>query len=92
MKAPTPTEIHAHLASQQRRMQSTLLQLVEIETPSDDPGTLGPALDFLEAELEVRGYAPRRFRGEIVYATRRERAPRRPAQLLVGHVDTVCPQ
>lgn len=91
MSPPTPIEIRDHLAGQDRRMQATLTRLVEFETPSDEPSTMLPALEFLATELEERGYRPRCRRGELVYASRRARTRHRPAQLVVGHVDTVWP-
>ncbi len=88
---PTPLEIRDHLATQQRSMQTLLSRLVEIETPSDEPATIGPALDLLAEEFARRGYRPRRLAGKMLYASRRGRARHRPTQLVVGHADTVWP-
>lgn len=62
--------------------------LVRLETPSLEPPTQGPALELLASRLEPLGLRPRRSPRGILFA---REGRRRPAQMLVGHCDTVWP-
>jgi glutamate carboxypeptidase len=85
----------AHLRARQPAMVDFLRRLALIETPSLCPETHGPAFDLLAAGLAREGFRVRRLRGKrsggqlLAAPERRQRG--RPAQLLLGHVDTVWP-
>jgi glutamate carboxypeptidase len=85
----------AHLRARQPAMVDFLRRLALIETPSLCPETHGPAIDLLAAGLAREGFRVRRLRGKrsggqlLAAPERRHRG--RPAQLLLGHVDTVWP-
>lgn len=82
-------------AAQEERedMLSLLLELAAMESPSDDPQSQGPIQERIAAELENLGFRVRRLPGRetggCLLALPRNRVRGRPAQLLLGHCDTV---
>jgi len=72
-----------------------LTRLARIESPTDRPETQRPVQRLLAGELEELGYEvrviPGRETGGHLYARPRRRRRGAPAQLLVGHTDTVWP-
>lgn len=75
-------------------MVSLLLELAAAESPSGEPAAQGPVLAILGESLAEAGYHVRRVggeQGEHLYARLRPRPHRGPAQLLLGHCDTVWP-
>ena len=76
-------------------MESFLKQLVAMESPSGDTGSLSGLLAFLKDSLEEIGcrvvYFPGKQSGGFLFAVPRERKRHLPLQLLVGHCDTVWP-
>lgn len=71
-------------------------ELVSMESPSDDPSATRPVLERLGVEFTQIGYrhrlSPPHHSGGYLFA-RPGRHPRcHPAQLVVGHVDTVWPK
>lgn len=93
MSAPT---LLAHLRQQQDRMAALLADLALLESPSLVPESQAPVLDRLAAELAAAGLAVRRLAGRTSGGQLLARLPRRerrgrPAQLLLGHCDTVWP-
>ena len=84
-----------YLREQQDEMTSLLKELVLMETPSTDPASQAPILDRLKAEFEDIDYRvrliPGRETGGHVYASPRYRDKQQPAQLMLGHCDTVWP-
>jgi glutamate carboxypeptidase len=66
-----------------------------MESPSDVPATQAPIPGLLRGALEELGFRvphhPGRATGGLLLAKPRTRATGRPAQLLVGHTDTVWP-
>lgn len=72
-----------------------LCRLARIETPSTDPHAQEEALDLLAEALDAVGceavHLPGDETGGSLYARPRGRDRHRPAQLLLGHVDTVWP-
>lgn len=74
-------------------MLQLLQELVLMETPSSDPLSQGPILARLAAEFEALDYRVRQLPGTSsgghLYAAPRRRGSGRPAQLLLGHCDTV---
>ncbi len=76
-------------------MTELLRDLVVMETPSTDPGSQQQIRARLKAEFEAVGYRvsliPGRNSGGHVYAAPGRRRRGRPAQLMLGHCDTVWP-
>jgi glutamate carboxypeptidase len=79
-------------------MASLLRDLALLESPSLDPASQEPVFARLAAELEASGLRTRRLPGPVgrrsggqLWAVRRERQRGAPAQLLLGHCDTVWP-
>lgn len=75
-------------------MQTLLETLVQIETPSTVPAAQAPMLTVLAQELRrrqlrVRSLPGRQTGGHLVAIA--PRLPQQPAQLLIGHCDTVWP-
>lgn len=89
------TQIMAHLRAQQDSMMSLLKDLVLMETPSTDAASQAPIRERLKAEFEAIDYrvnlVPGRNSGGHVYASAKYRGRRQPAQLMLGHCDTVWP-
>lgn len=76
-------------------MVDLLVRLARIESPSLDPAAQGPVFALLEEALGRAGYRARRRRGrasggQLLAAPARRRRGR-PAQVLIGHADTVWP-
>jgi len=90
-----PERILEHLQAQEEELIDLCGELVEIESPSPDPGATRQMLDRLTKELDQLGYRYRMSRpdnsGGYLYARPTHRRRHRPTQLLVGHVDTVWP-
>lgn len=85
--------IRAHLEEKRDRMVDYLRALVEAESPSTDPSAQGPVFELLEEPLRELGFEVRRIPGTEtggqLYARPRHRPGGTPAQLLLGHTDTV---
>lgn len=90
-----PQALLRWVRGQRHPFVSFLRTLVEMESPSDVPATQAPIHDFLGEALEDLGFRVTRRRGRSTggYLLAWPRSPRRriPAQLLVGHTDTVWP-
>lgn len=94
-----PRALLAHLFARQEEMTALLRDLVCLESPSHDPAAQEPVFARLAAELAASGMRTRRLPGKVyggqLWAVRRQRrrgAPGPvPAQLLLGHCDTVWP-
>jgi len=88
-------EVLNHLRSQQESMTALLKELVLMETPSTDADSQAQIHRRLKAEFEAIGYRvkliPGRNCGGHLYASPQQRAKRQPAQLMLGHCDTVWP-
>ncbi len=87
--------IVAYLHANRQDMVDLLQRLARIESPSDDPAAVAPALGLLTAEMEradmvVRAVAGRLSAGTL-YARSRQKNPKSPFQLLLCHCDTVWP-
>jgi glutamate carboxypeptidase len=84
-----------HLRGRQDEMTALLRDLALLESPSHEPATQGPVFARLAAELEKSGMRPRRLLGKRsggqLWAVPRQRRRGTPAQLLIGHCDTVWP-
>lgn len=74
-------------------MFSLLMDLAEMESPSDVPESQKPVQARLTQEFEALGFRVRKIPGEktggSLLAVPRNRVKGRPAQLLLGHCDTV---
>lgn len=74
-------------------MVSFLMELASMETPSDVPESQGPILARLSGALEELGFrvlrVPGKKTGGHILARPEGWAPGQPAQLLLGHCDTV---
>ncbi|HSF41836.1 MAG TPA: M20 family metallopeptidase [Thermoanaerobaculia bacterium] len=85
----------AHLRERRDEMGGLLRDLALLESPSLVPGSQEPVFSLLAAELTRSGYRVRRLPGKTsggqIWAVPRERRRGRPAQLLLGHCDTVWP-
>lgn len=88
-------KILAHLRSQREEMGGLTRDLALLESPSHDPAAQEPVFARLAAELEAAGFRTRRFAGRRtggqLWAVPRLRTAGRPAQLVLGHCDTVWP-
>ncbi|MFL6235442.1 MAG: M20/M25/M40 family metallo-hydrolase, partial [Thermoanaerobaculia bacterium] len=84
-----------HLRDRQDEMTALLRGLALLESPSHEPATQEPVFARLAAELAESGMRPRRLLGKRsggqLWAVPRERRRGAPAQLLIGHCDTVWP-
>jgi glutamate carboxypeptidase len=90
-----PQRLLAHLRDRREEMASLLRDLALLESPSHEPATQEPVFVRLAAELEASGLRARCLRGRVsggqLWAVPRERRRGAPAQLLIGHCDTVWP-
>jgi glutamate carboxypeptidase len=98
---PTAQRLLAHLRARQDAMAALLADLARLESPSHEPAAQDPVFHRLAAELADAGMRIRRLpgrnrRGKVsggeLWAVRRDRRPGAPAQLLLGHCDTVWPR
>jgi glutamate carboxypeptidase len=84
-----------HLLPRRGDMQTLLEILVQMETPSTDPASQGPILHLLRQEFRQRDFRvrllPGRRTGGHLFAVPDSRRSHQPAQMLVGHCDTVWP-
>ncbi|MDH3446893.1 MAG: M20 family metallopeptidase [Gammaproteobacteria bacterium] len=89
------SEVLMHLRAEQNSMTALLSDLVLMETPSTDRASQAQILDRLKREFEEIDYrvilVPGRQSGGHVYAAAKYRARGQPAQLMLGHCDTVWP-
>lgn len=88
-------QILAYLRGQQAAMVDLLRRLALAESPSLEPAAQQPVFGLLAAELAALDYrvqrVPGRLTGGVLYARPRNRPRGAPAQLLLGHCDTVWP-
>jgi glutamate carboxypeptidase len=84
-----------YLLPRRGEMQTLLEILVQMETPSTDPASQEPILHLLRQELRQRSFRvrllPGRRTGGHLFAVPDSRRSHQPAQMLVGHCDTVWP-
>jgi glutamate carboxypeptidase len=96
VSAPIAKSLLSYLQQRQDDMVALLREVALLESPSLLPETQGPVLDRLGAELALAGMEVRRLRGRTSGGQLLARPPRaarrgKPAQLLLGHSDTVWP-
>lgn len=86
-------EVLGYLREQRQVLVGFLERLALAESPSTEPGAQNEVLNILSEALIEIGYAvwrlPGRWSGGHIYA--RPEGRRAPAQLLLGHCDTVWP-
>lgn len=86
-------EVLGYLREHRQVLVGFLERLALAESPSTEPGAQDEVLDILSEALIEIGYAvwrlPGRWSGGHIYA--RPEGRRAPAQLLLGHCDTVWP-
>jgi glutamate carboxypeptidase len=84
-----------YLNGRREPMVDLLVEIASLESPSDVPETQAAVQACLSRALEARGFEVRRVRGRttggLLYARPVGRVRGRPAQLLIGHSDTVWP-
>ena len=90
-----PHSVMNYLRDQQDAMIDLVKDLVLMETPSTEPDSQAPILARLRAEFEQLDYRVIQLSGRTsgghLYAAPRERGKHQPAQLMIGHCDTVWP-
>jgi glutamate carboxypeptidase len=86
-------EILDHLKVHQKEMKSFLMELVRMETPSKQPETQSPILNFIGERLKELGFyvviMPGKKSGGYLFARPLVRNKDKPLQLMIGHCDTV---
>jgi glutamate carboxypeptidase len=94
--APAAADLLRYLRGRRDELVGLLRRLALAESPSDVPAAQVEVRGILAAELERLGYRvhriPGRRSGGMLHARPEIRARRSPAQLLLGHFDTVWPQ
>ena len=92
---PTPAEILGYLTGRQEFLIKLLEDMTLAESPSDVPGSQGVIREIIATELEQRGCAvkrvPGRNSGGMLHARPGARSRKDPAQMILGHYDTVWP-
>ena len=91
----TAQELLDYLREREQALVAFLERLALAESPSAEPASQDGVLHTLSGALTELGYATRRVQGRRsgghLYARPRWRGRRAPAQLLLGHCDTVWP-
>lgn len=94
-KIPAAKEVLDHLRSKQPDLVALLKTMTEAESPSDVPGAQHEIREIIAEQFERLGYTVKRVPGHtsggMLHARPSGRAQARPAQLLLGHYDTVWP-
>jgi glutamate carboxypeptidase len=92
---PEPARVRDHLAGRRDRLVELLRRLTEAESPSVVPDAQAGVREILIEALADVGYVARRVPGRssggMLFARPAQRRRGRPAQLLLGHYDTVWP-
>jgi glutamate carboxypeptidase len=88
-------QVLSYLRAQQAPMIDLLKDLVLMETPSTEADSQAAIRARLKSEFEQFGYRvlliPGRESGGHLYAAPKNRGKEQPAQLMIGHCDTVWP-
>jgi len=87
--------LQSYLHNQQEPMVDLLSQLALIESPSLDPVAQQPVFDLLAERLAALDFQVQRVPGQatggVLYARPASRSRGAPAQMMIGHCDTVWP-
>lgn len=90
-----PADILGYLSGRQEFLVGLLERMTLAESPSDVPGSQGEIREIIALELEQRGFAvkrvPGRKSGGMLHARPGGRKREDPAQMILGHYDTVWP-
>ena len=91
----TASDILDYLRSKRQDMIELLQHMAEAESPSDVPGAQHVIREIIIDRLQMLGYRtwriPGRLSGGMLYARPASRQRGAPAQLMLGHYDTVWP-
>lgn len=94
--APEALRVLEHVQALRDEMVDFLVELARSESPTNVPASQLPVQRLMADALELQGYRVRKIPGRAtgghLYARARDRAVGAPAQLLVGHSDTVWPR
>jgi len=92
---PAAQEVLHYLQDQQDKMIHLLRRMTEAESPSDVPAAQREIREIIATEFERMGFVVRRIPGRssggMLYARPAVRQNGAPAQLMLGHYDTVWP-
>lgn len=92
---PVAKDVLEHLQSKQAVLVELLKTMTEAESPSDVPGAQHEIREIIAGQFERLGYSVKRIPGHtsggMLHARPADQAQTRPAQLLLGHYDTVWP-
>jgi glutamate carboxypeptidase len=92
---PPAKAVLEELRERRQDMVRLLRRMAEAESPSDRPEAQGEIREIIAGELDRLGYVVRRIPGRtsggMLHARPRGRHSGEPAQLLLGHYDTVWP-
>lgn len=92
---PAAKEVLEHLQSKREDMISLLRRMTAAESPSDVPGAQHEIREIIAGEFENLGFLARRVPGRssggMLHARPASRKNSAPAQLILGHYDTVWP-
>lgn len=92
---PVAKDVLEHLQSKQAILVELLKSMTEAESPSDVPGAQHEIREIIAEQFERLGYSVKRVPGHtsggMLHARPADQAQARPAQLLLGHYDTVWP-
>ena len=93
--AAAPAEVLDYLAGQRATMVRMLERMTLAESPSDNPSSQHEIREIIATELEQRGFAVHRVPGTssggMLHARPNIRPHGTPAQMILGHYDTVWP-
>ena len=92
---PAAKDVLEHLLGKQEDLISLLRRMTEAESPSDVPGAQHEIREIIAIRLERLGYSVKRIPGTVsggmLHARPANRRHDQPAQLVLGHYDTVWP-
>ena len=92
---PAPAEVLDYLSGRREAMVALIERMTLAESPSDVPAAQQEIREIIATELEGFGYAVRRVPGRssggMLHARPAGGDHARPAQLMLGHYDTVWP-
>ncbi len=92
---PSTLTLQSWIRRRRAAMVDELATLVQLESPSFVPESCEPVFDHIAEALAALGYRSQRIPGETtagaLVALPQDHTLDRPAQLVVGHVDTVWP-
>ena len=92
---PEATKVLEYLQGRSDDMVDLLRRMTLAESPSDVPEAQQEVREIIAGELEARGYrvirVPGKTSGGMLHARPANRRPGAPAQMILGHYDTVWP-